>query len=146
MASVEGNANLNLFVPQTWEDFDTVDISLDEFKNQEVLIRFKSINDRGSVVYIDYVRLGNTQLTGIEAQNIISDFEIYPNPASDYLTLESSNRQDNETLLIYNSSGQLIKSFKLDNDRMRISIEDLSSGIYFLRLNNSLTNYKLIVQ
>jgi bacillopeptidase F len=145
MATVEGNSSLTSFVPETRADFDTVDISLDQFKNQEVLIRFRSVNDRGSVVYFDYVRVGQTLINEIESIVKKSNLKVYPNPANNYITVEIDNCSQDEFIEVYNSSGKLIKVVKIQSGQKLLDISELSSGIYFIRLRNSILSSKFIV-
>ena len=64
---------------------------------------------------------------------------IYPNPANDVLTIEASN---NSEVIIYNLSGKVMKKAVLKTSKNQISISDLPSGFYLLRLENK--TYRLI--
>lgn len=69
-----------------------------------------------------------------EVQQLSNIMTIYPNPASDkvYVNLETGNFYDFE-VQIFNNLGQLIKTVQLDSE---IDVNSLSSGIYFLKVNN----------
>lgn len=58
-----------------------------------------------------------------------NDFEIYPNPASQFLTIKT--KAENYNFNIYNSFGQHVNATLSEN---RIDISNLSSGIYFLKI------------
>ncbi|PHR10804.1 MAG: hypothetical protein COA40_13180 [Aequorivita sp.] len=58
-----------------------------------------------------------------------NDFQIYPNPASHFLTIKS--KVDNYNFNIYNSLGQHVNATLSEN---KIDISNLSSGIYFLKI------------
>ncbi len=63
----------------------------------------------------------------------------YPNPATDILYLDCDlNLSDNALITIFNIKGQQIKRFKLNDTGILTSVQidtrDLTSGIYFLRL------------
>jgi hypothetical protein len=60
--------------------------------------------------------------------------KIFPNPATDNLTIESSAYKDNELVQIFNSFGIVAKELYLSQTNMQIDLEDLPSGIYFIRL------------
>ncbi len=68
-------------------------------------------------------------LANFEKEKIV----VYPNPATDILNIKDF--KENETVTIINIYGQIIKTFVLKNDK--IEINDLKSGIYFLKINNS---------
>ncbi len=59
----------------------------------------------------------------------IVDFQIYPNPASNYLNIKTQSTNYNVT--IYNSLGQKVNATLSEN---RIDISNLSDGIYFIKI------------
>lgn len=74
-------------------------------------------------------------------------FEIYPNPASNYLILKSRNQESLNVELI-NSLGQEIVLDQIQNDQgIYIDLSTLSSGIYFCSMisGNERTTRKIIV-
>ncbi|MFH1004128.1 MAG: T9SS type A sorting domain-containing protein [Bacteroidota bacterium] len=85
---------------------------------------------------------------GTMATNTTS-ISIYPNPASDIITLNVDNRNNaNLTLNIYNVIGELIKSELLKKNQQQINISNLNNGIYIVVIKSKeLTeNQKLIIQ
>jgi hypothetical protein len=99
-----------------------------------------------------FVPLGNT--TGLE-DNLIdaANFRIYPNPASDNLTVEFTLESASEVSYnLYNSFGKLVKSVNQGiiadkNQQLIINVSDLPSGLYVVTLNagNSRISSKLQV-
>jgi len=73
----------------------------------------------------------NLSINNKNVQNY--NFSVFPNPAFDYLLIESI---DNKKLdfSIYNMVGQSIKTGKLENNNSKINISSLNSGIYFIEL------------
>ena len=65
---------------------------------------------------------------GIDIVNGESDFSIYPNPATDYLHIETDNR-DVERIVIYSISGKSVleKEYKIST---KISLRGISPGVY----------------
>jgi hypothetical protein len=59
---------------------------------------------------------------------------LYPNPATTNFTLEFSAIQNNEKAQIYNTMGKLVKEVKVSALSQQVNIEDLSNGVYFIRL------------
>ena len=60
------------------------------------------------------------------------DFNIYPNPTSDYLMVELENNTDYR-VEIRNMEGKKIKQFEIKNrDRYRVDLTDLEPGLYFI--------------
>ncbi|MEG1572909.1 MAG: choice-of-anchor J domain-containing protein, partial [Bacteroidales bacterium] len=69
---------------------------------------------------------------GIEKNDFADQINIYPNPAQNYIFLEGLNQ--NATYEIYNIYGSMIKTNRTTKDREQISIADLSSGSYVIRI------------
>lgn len=69
--------------------------------------------------------------------------KIYPNPATDFISLNIENQLNTISVEIYNELGQLIKTTKTLTD---IVVSDLRNGIYFLKIKseNELQTLKFI--
>jgi gluconolactonase len=61
-------------------------------------------------------------------------FEIYPNPASDKITIETTANQTIGELSIFNINRQDVITRQINGSMMQLDISNLSSGIYFVRL------------
>ena len=71
------------------------------------------------------------------------DFQIYPNPASDYFKLTNNS----DEILIYDLFGKVVKKYKGNfSNEKQFDISKLKSGVYIIStfLNNSIKNHKLI--
>ena len=70
---------------------------------------------------------------------------LYPNPVQDSVTIHLPSNQIAE-LYFYNSLGQMINQFHISNSETSISLEKLTSGIYFyeLSLKNKTQKGKLL--
>lgn len=65
------------------------------------------------------------------------NFELYPNPAVDYLTVvldEIPREQRDRQYEIVNSVGQRVLSGTLRSDREQIDVQSLNAGIYFIKV------------
>ncbi|HON17942.1 MAG TPA: T9SS type A sorting domain-containing protein [Salinivirgaceae bacterium] len=81
------------------------------------------------LTYIDYVQV--TQYTGVyDSHNVYT--EIYPNPASDQLTIRS-NEYIREVEVL-NLTGQVISSKTVNNNETVINVSDLNRGLYFIKV------------
>jgi hypothetical protein len=74
---------------------------------------------------------------------------IYPNPASEYITIEINNNNI-ESMAIYSLSGQKITEVQKSNisSTIRFNVEGFNSGVYFLRttIGNKVYENRIIVQ
>ncbi len=72
--------------------------------------------------------------------------EIYPNPTSDILYIQSD--QSLEKLTVYNSLGQTIQIVELQGTNSQIDMNSLDTGIYFISLQtfSGVSEYKQIIK
>jgi hypothetical protein len=70
--------------------------------------------------------------SGIEFIPSKDKLSVYPNPANNFIAIESSDSIEG-TVLIYDGRGKLLKTEKF-NSTSRIEIKDLRSGLYFYRV------------
>lgn len=87
-------------------------------------------NPKEIVVDHDIIMAAFFNSLGIDEEEI-SPLRLYPNPTNDNLHIEGLEG-DNE-IKVYNSFGVLVKSMTLKGDG-EISLSDLSSGLYFIRI------------
>ena len=64
-----------------------------------------------------------------------SIFSFYPNPVSDFITIELNNRE-NELLEVYNLNGSLVKKTLINNQNSTIDLSLLVPGVYFLKVGS----------
>ncbi|MDL2240829.1 T9SS type A sorting domain-containing protein, partial [Bacteroidales bacterium OttesenSCG-928-K22] len=76
---------------------------------------------------------------------IIENLIVYPNPADDYIILDSPHKI--EKLEIISLSGKPVKILNVNAVYSKIDISDLNSGIYILRLkiDNTIINKKIMI-
>jgi len=63
-----------------------------------------------------------------------NEFTIYPNPGKDNTRLEWKNTITKGNIELCNSMGAIVKTINLTGENMVISISDIPSGIYMVRL------------
>ena len=75
-------------------------------------------------------------ITTIEqAKDIYLGCSAYPNPASDFLTLKIENyRIDNLSYMLSDVNGKLLENKKVEGNETSISMTNLLSGLYFLKI------------
>jgi len=64
------------------------------------------------------------------------EVHVEPNPAQDFVLLRFANSQSQRILKIYNASLQLIEQMEIPDKMMMIPVNDWSSGIYFLKIQD----------
>lgn len=84
----------------------------------------------------------------VDINNINNNFvKIYPNPVKDFIVIDFEN-YDNFNISIVNISGQVLKTFKQQNNGEKICIKDIKSGIYIINIESEKTyiSKKIIVE
>lgn len=118
-------------------------ISVDNMNFQNNHLQFQLSDGTTQTINFSMVRrlffdatFGINQLNSLQQELVL-----FPNPANDciYLKQKGLSRQ---TASVYSVSGQQVKSFIIENDETRISLEGLDSGIYFIRCQS--INAKMI--
>ncbi len=80
--------------------------------------------------------------TAVEQLSINNDFEIFPNPATDLITIKLN--MENSRISIYNSWGSLVYSNAVSASVITIPVSQIGgNGVYFVQVNS--TTKKLIV-
>ncbi|MCF8278111.1 MAG: T9SS type A sorting domain-containing protein [Flavobacteriales bacterium] len=90
-----------------------------------------------------------TMAVGIE-EDIMASVNVYPNPATDILTIEMDSPVDLTSVRLIDMSGKLVYSIAPNSavSRMNIPVNELTAGMYLLQLNveNGFVNYRVAVQ
>ena len=102
-----------------------------------------------SILYVDNLSFDNL-ITSVQEQTDKNTLlNMYPNPASDIITLNIDNTNNAElTLNIYNVIGTLVKSETLKQNNRQINIRDLSNGVYMVSIKTKdwTESQRLIIQ
>lgn len=77
--------------------------------------------------------------------NANSDFNLYPNPATDYVVISGFDHQEIRRVELINSIGELVDA-NFSEALQQLSLSKLPSGMYFVRVftSSNLYNFKLI--
>ena len=88
-----------------------------------------------------------SDVVGLEEEEIFSELKIYPNPSQNFITLDYQNLNSNQYQII-NLTGQLLLDGKLEEERSKIDVSNLLSGIYLLRIesDNGILVRKVVIQ
>lgn len=100
-----------------------------------VLIVFENISGWGDWLFLDNINISNT-VTEISSVNTSEDFEIYPNPAHDNLTVKAL--QNINSIQIVNMLGQdIINVGQRQEHAAQIDISSLPAGVYFVKVTTA---------
>ncbi|MBN2669774.1 MAG: S8 family serine peptidase [Bacteroidales bacterium] len=118
------------FIPSVQDEWADNEINLTPFAGQTIFLKFIAKNDQGNNLYIDSLRIEN----GIDLHSnnnyaTQSQDDFYPNPTNGLIYF--SNKLYGEQIDIYSVDGKKVATYQIDKDA--ISIDQLPSGVYFIR-------------
>lgn len=91
----------------------------------------------------DFVVDNNTSVSSINGQNQI---HVYPNPTKDMIYIDFSNDIFDCTIKVTDLAGKFLIEKKLDKKENKVSIKDLTNGIYLISVYNHKTGEKIITR
>jgi len=86
----------------------------------------------------------NGPTTAVVPNSSPSSMSIYPNPASESITIQVDQENTQIPAMIYDMAGKLVKQLVANQ---QVSIGELPNGLYLVRVqtNNGITTKKLII-
>jgi CubicO group peptidase (beta-lactamase class C family) len=115
------------FYPKSPDHWRTEVIPLPGYSGN-VLVKFRDVNGNGNNLYLDDVSVSFP--TGTASNKSPEKFIIYPNPASDHITV--SGLPVNSEVLIMDLTGKQLLSQKTSTTITTIDIQKLPQGVYIL--------------
>ena len=108
---------------------------------ENIVLVFDYLNDT-IVINIEDNTDVNTKIDLLNSSKI----QIHPNPAHDFVivNIPEESRVLSQSLEFYNTQGQLVKKFKINNSELKIQISDLPKGIYLMKIGEQIQ--KIIVE
>lgn len=102
---------------------------------QLIFVRFYN-NDTGGYVLTSF-EIETDGVLGIE-QNFTNNFNVYPNPASDIVIIQSNETFPNVEIALFDMNGRLLysESNVARTKRLQIDVSNLASGMYLLQINS----------
>ena len=136
----DGRMWINPAVNTTEPAANVLHTATSKIRSEFVAINLEaSSDDRTPDCYFDEIRVAGSweEATGQPAlsvaKNNIEGLKVYPNPAKDYITIESKNAKLTSVELYNVLGAKVISSKSLTNDRLNVS--GISKGIYMLKVN-----------
>lgn len=123
-----------------WTFVEVTNINSD-FYVENFRYKFVFTNDDGNNIYIDNINLYPLSMTGLTESTASPRLSVYPNPASNYLTLTYTSEENTTVnISVTNSLGQIVYSSVYSGEALIgkndwiISTESLEAGIYFITI------------
>jgi len=91
---------------------------------------------------VAYIFIANVAAASSVEEESINSVNSYPNPATDFIKIESENTIKNIT--IYDTTGQIVKILPVNNtNNINIAITNLKNGLYYIKV---ITERELILK
>lgn len=101
-------------------------------------ISFDTEDDEGNMSNCSF-ELTVVEILGIQENLLAEGLSIYPNPALDFVTINSANQNINR-ISIADISGKILYDVSnMDTERQTIDITTFAQGIYFVQVNGSVS-------
>jgi hypothetical protein len=99
-----------------------------------------SLDNAGAV----YIFEASTQASLINTETNKENFEAYPNPTNNVLTIQTENTS---TIILYNLQGKIMKQQNINQIQTTMDISDLQPGLYILKTietNGTISKEKIL--
>jgi hypothetical protein len=90
----------------------------------------------GDDIILSTLLISESTSTGLDAPQADKQLFVYPNPARDYLTLETANEATGSPFIIYDQSGRRVGMGLISGNPTTISIGHLNPGVYYVLLGD----------
>lgn len=86
-------------------------------------------------------KIVNNAIAGIGAVSSVTSINVFPNPSSDIVNVSFNSIRENQTIVIYNLQGQVVKSSEvksvLGDNQVQLNVSDLNMGFYLIKAGGS---------
>lgn len=101
------------------------------------ILGFDLTADNGRVHVVNSIISPSTSTQQLE----IDEFNYYPNPVTDELTIEfNDDKNDFQVLGVYNSLGELVIKQNISQSKFSVDVSSLTPGIYFVGVDSLKSN------
>jgi hypothetical protein len=98
-----------------------------------------------TTLYYDQITLTFTNLLGLDDFILTKGMMVYPNPASDIISVKINPLLLGQNYKIIDQVGRIVLTDKLQSEITSININELPIGIYFLTIGeNKIQTFKVI--
>jgi len=89
----------------------------------------------GDVIYRSELTL-TPNTTSIDENELDYQLSLYPNPASDYISIDFKNNSDRNIIRLFNGIGKLVMEKQINNQFEKLNVSKLNDGVYYLVIND----------
>ena len=109
------------------------------YKSPTITFGSYTLTNAGADTTYDMFLAKSGNGTGINELSNSLGISVFPNPATDKITVETSGASKGSCLAIVNIEGQQLITRQITEAKTQIDISDLPSGVYFVRVSSERT-------
>lgn len=127
------------FVPSGRSEWRRDYVDLTSLAGQEVILAFEGVNRGGNNLYLDNISVYEGYWDPVSIEELTQNrFRIYPNPAGDFLFIESAKAgTELPKVQIYDMQGAKSSRQHTLDESGKMDIRSLPAGMYLLKLEQS---------
>ena len=125
------------YVTKSVREFYGIEDSCLHILSTNLILRNAAGNTQTSNIYVD-VTQNDVDCTGVGVKELqaLSSMKVYPNPASNYITLSCDQELENATIEIFSTTGaKVYSSSETMLSNKCIDVSDFNSGVYVLKVH-----------
>lgn len=119
------------------DDWDEVTVDLSEFAGKDIYIAFQHVTpfDEGFIFMIDDIRVSKPESANESKAD--AQLSLYPNPATEMVTIHSTEAQIKQVSLFNASGMEIYRSGNLETADFRYNMSSMAPGVYFAKVETA---------
>lgn len=122
-----------LVSPQADDDWQLISADLSAYKGKTIQLSLIPVINGTSGLSIDQLRVTMDGKTDVEAPTLSLETTLYPNPASDYVTVRT---RVGSTIELFAADGTMLSTTQATGERTTIALAQLPAGRYIARITS----------
>lgn len=94
------------------------------------------VTDSSGCNYTDTIKISFLDCTGLNSLDGNNQFTIYPNPATDNVTIASEKLFTGSYFILTDITGREIQRIKIESKQQQVSLNQLRNGVYFYQISD----------
>lgn len=135
MVSELNGKPVELIAPQdaNSEDWTLISADLSAYKGKTIQLSLVPVVNGSSSIMVDQLRVTMDGRTDVEAPTLNVQTTLYPNPASDYVTVRT---RVGSTIELFATDGALLTTTQAEGEETTIALAQLPTGRYLARITS----------
>lgn len=127
-----GGTPVELLAPQTsTEDWKQIQADLSAYKGKTIILSLIPVANGDSGVAVDQLRVTMDGSTDVETPTLALQTSLYPNPATDYITVRTV---EGSTIELFASDGTIVAMAQATSAETTMAVAQLPAGRYLARI------------